>query len=234
MQRVAGSFAHFCAGSSTNASPLTAPCQIGRTQARRAGGFAAVGGGLRPPPNPPSGRVALRAARFLQGAFPRPLPPARFLQGAFPRPMPPALPLQSPPLPAGPCFLGIPLQGTGIGPQAVPPFGRDPPAQSAGPAARLLLSHLTAAAGPAARLPAPSSIPRPPPKPKPPTLPLGKPGACTFLHINSLTAPRFGLRPAAPDSPACSGGRRRPRRRNTPPAPPWPPGRHGRPRSPFR
>ncbi len=212
MQRVAGSFAHFCAGSSTNASPLTAPCQIGRAQARRAGGFAAVGGGLRPPPNPPSGRVALRAARFLQGAFPRPLPPAR--------------PLQSPPLPAGPRFLGIPLQGTGIGPQALPPIGRDPPAQN----------PRAAAAPPGLRpacLPLPQSPARPP-KPKPPTLPLGKPGACTFSHINSLTAPRFGLRPAAPDSPACSGGRRRPRRRNTPPAPPWPPGRHGRPRTPSQ
>ena len=227
MQRVAAPSANFCAGSSTKAPPLTAPCQIGRTQARRAGGFAAVGGGLRPPPNPPSGRVALRAARFLQGAFPRPLPP---------RPAP-----AKPPLPAGPRFLGIPLQGAGIGPQAVPPFGRNPPGArrrgggcAAGPAARLLLSHLTAAAGPAARLPAPSSIPRPPPKSKPPTLPLGKPGAYTFLHINGLTAPRFGLRPAVPDSPACSGGRRRPRRRNTPPAPPWPPGRHGRPRTPSQ
>ena len=47
----------------------------------------------------------------------------------------PARPLQSPPLPADPRFLGIPLQGAGIGPQAVPPFGRDPPAQGAGAAA---------------------------------------------------------------------------------------------------
>ena len=227
MQRVAAPSANFCAGSSTKAPPLTAPCQIGRTQARRAGGFAAVGGGLRPPPNPPSGRVALRAARFLQGAF----PPA-----SATRPAP-----AKPPLPADPRFLGIPLQGAGIGPQAVPPVGRDPPAQSAGAAAappglRPACSFPTSplrrrACGPPA---CPFLDPPPAPKPKPPTLPLGKPGACTFLHINSLTAPRFGLRPAAPDSPACSGGRRRPRRRNTPPAPPWPPGRHGRPRTPSQ
>ncbi len=227
MQRVAAPSANFCAGSSTKAPPLTAPCQIGRTQARRAGGFAAVGGGLRPPPNPPSGRVALRAARFLQGAFPRPLPP---------RPAPAKPPsARRPPLPRHPpagCrhrAAGRPARRAG------PPGARRRGGGGApGPAARLLLSRLTAAAGPAARRPAPSSIPRPPPKPKPPTLPLGKPGACTFLHINGLTAPRFGLRPAAPDSPACSGGRRRPRRRNTPPAPPWPPGRHGRPRTPSQ
>ena len=227
MQRVAGSFAHFCAGSSTKAPPLTAPCQIGRTQARRAGGFAAVGGGLRPPPNPPSGRVALRAARFLQGAFPRPLPP-RPAPAKPPSARRPLLP-RHPPARCRHRAAGRPALRAG------PPGARRRGGGcAAGPAARLLLSPLTAAAGPAARRPAPSSIPRPPPKPKPPTLPLGKPGACTFLHINSLTAPRFGLRPAAPDSPACSGGRRRPRRRNTPPAPPWPPGRHGRPRTPSQ
>ena len=223
MQRVAAPSANFCAGSSTKAPPLTAPCQIGRTQARRAGGSAAVGGGLRPPPNPPSGRAALRAARFLQGAFPRPLPPAR--------------PHRAHPLPAGPCFLGTLLQRAGIGPQAVPPFGRDPPAQGAGAAAappglRPACSFPTSPLPPGLRPACPFLTP--PPITKPPTLPLGKPGACTFLHINSLTAPRFGLRPAAPDSPACSGGRRRPRRRNTPPAPPWPPGRHGRPRTPSQ
>ena len=227
MQRVAAPSANFCAGSSTKAPPLTAPCQIGRTQARRAGGFAAVGGGLRPPPNPPSGRVALRAARFLQGAF----PPA-----SATRPAPQSPPsARRPPLPRHPpawCrhrAAGCPALRAGP-----PGAKRRGGGCAAGPAARLFLSHLTAAAGPAARLPAPSLIPRPPPKPKPPTLPLGKPGACTFLHINSLTAPRFWLRPAAPDSPACSGGRRRPRRRNTPPAPPWPPGRHGRPRTPSQ
>ena len=222
MQRVAAPSANFCAGSSTKAPPLTAPCQIGRTQARRAGGFAAVGGGLRPPPNPPSGRVALRAARFLQGAFP---PPGPCKTPSARRPPLPRHP------PAGCRHRAAGRPALRAGP---PGAKRRGGGCAAGPAARLLLSRLTAAAGPAARLPAPSSIPRPPPKPKPPTLPLGKPGACTFLHINSLTAPRFGLRPAAPDSPACSGGRRRPRRRNTPPAPPWPPGRHGRPRTPSQ
>ncbi len=227
MQRVAGSFAHFCAGSSTNASPLTAPCQIGRAQARRAGGFAAVGGGLRPPPNPPSGRVALRAARFLQGAF----PPA-----SATRPAPQSPPsARRPPLPRHPparCRHRV---------AGRPALRAGPPAQGAGAAAappglRPACSFPTSplrrrACGPPA---CPFLNPSPAPKPKPPTLPLGKPGACTFLHINSLTAPRFGLRPAAPDSPACSGGRRRPRRRNTPPAPPWPPGRHGRPRTPSQ
>ena len=227
MQRVAAPSANFCAGSSTKAPPLTAPCHIGRTQARRAGGFAAVGGGLRPPPNPPFGRVALRAARFLQGAFPRPLPPARPLQS--PLCPPPPLPRQ---LPAGCRHRAAGRPARRAGP---PGAKRRGGGCAAGPAARppapFPPHRCRRACGPPA---CPFLNPPPAPKPKPPTLPLGKPGACTFLHINSLTAPRFGLRPAAPDSPACSGGRRRPRRRNTPPAPPWPPGRHGRPRTPSQ
>ena len=221
MQRVAAPSANFCAGSSTKAPPLTAPCQIGRTQARRAGGFAAVGGGLRPPPNPPSGRAALRAFRTLH----------RFAGGRtvrYPRPWRPRPAPTKPPLPADRRFLGIPLQGAGIGPQAVPPFGRDPRRKAPGRRLR------RRACGPSAPFPPHRCRRACSPPTKPPTLPLGKPGACTFLHINSLTAPRFGLRPAVPDSPACSGGRRRPRRRNTPPAPPWPPGRHGRPRTPSQ
>ena len=225
MQRVAAPSANFCAGSSTKAPPLTAPCQIGRTQARRAGGFAAVGGGLRPPPKPAL-RAGCPAGRPVPAGC---LPPASAL----------ALPLQNPsarrpPLPRHPpaeCrhrAAGRPALRAG------PPGARRRGGGcAAGPAARLLLSHLRRrrACGPPA---CPFLNLSPAPKPKPPTLPLGKPGACTFLHINSLTAPRFGLRPAAPDSPACSGGRRRPRRRNTPPAPPWPPGRRGRPRTPSQ
>ena len=225
MQRVAAPSANFCAGSSTKAPPLTAPCQIGRTQARRAGGFAAVGGGRRPPPNPPSGRVALRAARFLQGAFPRPLPPARPLQS----PLCPPAPASS----ASPCRVPAsgrrPSRPSGGTPRHKAP-GRRLRRRACGPPAPFPPHRCRRACGP----PACPFLNPPPPKPKPPTLPLGKPGACTFLHINSLTAPRFGLRPATPDSPACSGGRRRPRRRNTPPAPPWPPGRHGRPRTPSQ
>ena len=226
MQRVAAPSANFCAGSSTKAPPLTAPCQIGRTQARRAGGFAAVGGGLRPPPNPPFGRVALRAARFLQGAFPRPLPPARPLQTLL---CPPA-PTSS----ASPCRVPgsgrRPSRPSGGTPRRKAP-GRRLRRRACGPPAPFPPHRYRRACGPPA---CPFLNPSSGPKPKPPTLPLGKPGACTFLHINSLTAPRFGLRPAAPDSPACSGGRRRPRRRNTPPAPPWPPGRRGRPRTPSQ
>ena len=226
MQRVAAPSANFCAGSSTKAPPLTAPCQIGRTQARRAGGFAAVGGGLRPPPNPPSGRVALRAARFLQGAFPRPLPPARPLQN----PLCPPAPASS----ASPCRVPAsgrrPSRPSGGTPRRKAP-GRRLRRRACGPPAPFPPHRCRRACGPPA---CPFLNPPPAPKPKPPTLPLGKPGACTFLHINSLTAPRFWLRPAAPDSPACSGGRRRPRRRNTPPAPPWPPGQHGRPRTPSQ
>ena len=192
MQRVAAPSANFCAGSSTKAPPLTAPCQIGRTQARRAGGFAAVGGGLRPPPNPPSGRVALRATRFLQGAFPRPLPPARPLQGAFPRPLPPRSAPAKPPLPAGPRFLGIPLQGAGIGPQAVPPEGRDPPAQGAGAAAappglRPACSFPTSPLPPGLRpacLPLPQSLARP--QTQAPDSPIGKAGG---LHLFAYKQP---------------------------------------------
>ena len=226
MQRVAAPSANFCAGSSTKAPPLTAPCQIGRTQARRAGGFAAVGGGLRPPPQtrPPGGL---------------PCGPPGSCRVPSPDLCLPPGPCKSP-LPAGPRFLGIPLQGAGIGPQAVPPFGRDPRRKApgrrlrrraCGPPAPFPPHRCRRACGPPA---CPFLNPPPAPKPRPPTLPLGKPGACTFLHINSLTAPRFWLRPAVPDSPACSGGRRRPHRRNTPPAPPWPPGRHGRPRTPSQ
>ena len=226
MQRVAAPSANFCAGSSTKAPPLTAPCQIGRTQARRAGAFAAVGGGRRSPPNPPGGRVALRAARFLQGAFPRPLPPARPLQS----PLFPPAPASS----ASPCRVPAsgrrPSRPSGGTPRRKAP-GRRLRRRACGPPAPFPPHRCRRACGPAA---CPFLNPSPAPKPKPPTLPLGKPGACTFLHINSLTAPRFGLRPAAPDSPACSGGRRRPRRRNTPPAPPWPPGRHGRPHTPSQ
>lgn len=238
MQRVAAPSANFCAGSSTKAPPLTAPCQIGRTQARRAGGFAAVGGGLRPPPNPPSGRVALRAARFLQGAFPRPLPPARPLQSPLP-----AASASS----AAPCRVPAsgrrPSRPSGGTPRRKAP-GRRLRRRACGPPAPFPPHRCCRACGPPAPFPphrcrracGPPTCPflNPPPPTKPPTLPLGKPGACTFLHINSLTAPRFGLRPAAPDSPACSGDRRRPHRRNTPPAPPWPPGRHGRPRTPSQ
>ena len=50
----------------------------------------------------------------------------------------------------------------------------------------------------------------------------------------SFIQPHSGWRFAGPGSPACSGDKCRPRRRNTPPAPPWPQVRHGRPRSPFR
>ncbi len=215
MQRVAAPSANFCAGSSTKAPPLTAPCQIGRTQARRAGGFAAVGG--RPP------------------AAPQTRPP-----GGLPCGPPGFCRVPSPGLclPPGPCKTPSARR---------PPLPRHPPAgcrhRAAGRPARRAGPPGArrrgggCAAGPAARpFPFPTS-PLPPglrPPNKAPTLPLGKPGACTFSRINSLTAPRFGLRPAAPDSPACSGGRRRPRRRNTPPAPPWPPGRHGRPRTPSQ
>ena len=225
MQRVAAPSANFCAGSSTKAPPLTAPCQIGRTQARRAGGFAAVGGGLRPPPNPPSGRVALRAARFLQGAFPRPLPPPGPCKAPSAR---------RPPLPRHPPA-GCRHRAAGRPARRAGPPGarRRGGGCAAGPAARPF-PFPTSPLPPGLRPVCPFRNSSPAPKPKPPTLPLGKPGACTFLHINSLTAPRFGLRPAVPDSPACSGGRRRPRRRNTPPAPPWPPGRHGRPRTPSQ
>ena len=166
MQRVAAPSANFCAGSSTKAPPLTAPCQIGRAQARRAGGFAAVGGGLRPPPNPPSGRVALRAFRTLhrlaeahRGRTPPMAPPPGSCKAPSARrpPLPRHPPAESrdraagrPALRAGPP--GARRRGGGC---------------AAGPAAHLLLSHLTAAAGPAACLPAPSSIPRPPPNPNP-------------------------------------------------------------------
>ena len=247
MQRVAAPSANFCAGSSTKAPPLTAPCQIGRAQARRAGGFAAVGAACgRPQPRPPGGLPCGPSAPCtgLRGAHREIPPPMAPPPGSCRVPSPglchppgPTEPTLCPPTPASsasPCKVPASGRRPSRPSGGTPGAGRRGGGCAAGPAARLLLSHLTAAAGPAARLPAPSSIPRPPPKPKPPTLPLGKPGACTFLHINSLTAPRFGLRPAAPDSPACSGGRRRPRRRNTPPAPPWPPGRHGRPRTPSQ
>ena len=197
MQRVAAPSANFCAGSSTKAPPLTAPCQIGRTQ-----------------------------ARFLQGAFPRPLPPARPLQN----PLCPPTPASS----ASPCRVPAsgrrPSRPSGGTPRRKAP-GRRLRRRACGPPVPFPPHRCRRACGPPA---CPFLNPSSAPKPKPPTLPLGKPGACTFLHINSLTAPRFGLRPAAPDSPACSGGRRRPRRRNTPPAPPWPPGQHGRPRTPSQ
>ena len=178
MQRVAAPSANFCAGSSTKAPPLTAPCQIGRTQARRAGGFAAVGGGLRPPPKP-----ALRAGCPAG----RPVP-ARCLPPASASRPPPA----KPPLPAGPRFLGIPLQGAGIGPQAVPPFGRDPPAQSAGAAAappglRPACSFPTSPLPPGLRpvcLPLPQSLVRP--KTQAPDSPIGKAGG---LHLFAYKQP---------------------------------------------
>ena len=226
MQRVAAPSANFCAGSSTKAPPLTAPCQIGRTQARRAGGFAAVGGGLRPPPKP-ARRAGCPAGRPVPAEC---LPPASA----------PARPLQSPPLPAGPASSASPCRVPASGRRPSRPKGGTPRRlapgrrlrrRACGPPAPFPPHRCRRACGPAA---CPFLNPSSTPKPKPPTLPLGKPGACTFLHINSLTAPRFWLRPAAPDSPACSGGRRRPRRRNTPPAPPWPPGRHGRPRTPSQ
>ena len=50
----------------------------------------------------------------------------------------------------------------------------------------------------------------------------------------SLIQPHFGWRFAGPGSPAYSGDKCRPHQRSTPPAPPWPQVRHGRPRSPFR
>ena len=262
MQRVAAPSANFCAGSSTKAPPLTAPCQIGRTQARRAGGFAAVGGGLRPPPKPalragcPAGLPhPAPACGGTPGAHPAHGAPARFLQGAFPRPLPPARPLQNPLCPSAPASSASPCRVPASGrrpsrpeggtPRRLAPGRRlrrracGPPApfpphrcrRACGPPAPFPPHHCRRACGPPA---CPFLNPSSAPKPKPPTLPLGKPGACTFLHINGLTAPRFGLRPAAPDNPACSGGRRRPRRRNTPPAPPWPPGRHGRPRTPSQ
>ena len=226
MQRVAAPSANFCAGSSTKAPPLTAPCQIGRTQARRAGGFAAVGGGLRPPPKP-----ALRAGCPAG----RPVPAGCLSPASASRP-PPA----TPPLPAGPAPSASPCRVPASGRRPSRPSGGTPRRKApgrrlrrraCGPPAPFPPHRCSRACGPPA---CPFLNPPPAPKPKPPTLPLGKPGACTFSHINSLTAPRFGLRPAVPDSPACSGGRRRPRRRNTPPAPPWPPGRHGRPRTPSQ
>ena len=50
----------------------------------------------------------------------------------------------------------------------------------------------------------------------------------------SLIQPHSGRRFAGPGSPAYSGDKCRPHQRSTPPAPPWPQVRHGRPRSPFR
>ena len=225
MQRVAAPSANFCAGSSTKAPPLTAPCQIGRTQARRAGGFAAVGAAYgRPQTRPPGGLPC-----GPPGSCRVPSPSLCLLPGPCKAPLCPPAPASS----ASPCRVPAsgrrPSRPSGGTPRRLAP-GRRLRRRACGPPAPFPPHRCRRACGPSA----PSSIPRPPPKPKPPTLPLGKPGACTFLHINSLTAPRFGLRPAAPDSPACSGGRRRPRRRNTPPAPPWPPGRHGRPRTPSQ
>ena len=178
MQRVAAPSANFCAGSSTKAPPLTAPCQIGRTQARRAGGFAAVGGGLRPPPKP-----ALRAGCPAG----RPVPAGCLPPASASRPAP-----AKPPLPAGPRFLGIPLQGAGIGPQAVPPFGRDPPAQSAGAAAappglRPACSFPTSPLPPGLRpacLPLPQSLARP--QTQAPDSPIGKAGG---LHLFAYKQP---------------------------------------------
>ena len=51
---------------------------------------------------------------------------------------------------------------------------------------------------------------------------------------SSLIQPHSGWRFAGPGSPLCFDDKCRPRRRNTPPAPPWQRVRHGRPRSPFR
>ena len=178
MQRVAAPSANFCAGSSTKAPPLTAPCQIGRTQARRAGGFAAVGG--RPPAAPkPALRAGCPAGRPVPAGC---LPPA-----SASRPAP-----AKPPLPAGPRFLGIPLQGAGIGPQAVPPFGRDPPAQSAGAAAappglRPACSFPTSPLPPGLRpacLPLPQSPARP--QTQAPDSPIGKAGG---LHLFAYKQP---------------------------------------------
>ena len=50
----------------------------------------------------------------------------------------------------------------------------------------------------------------------------------------SFIQPHSGWRFAGPGSPACSGDKCRPHQRSTPPVPPWPQVRHGRPRSPFR
>ena len=50
----------------------------------------------------------------------------------------------------------------------------------------------------------------------------------------SFIQPHSGWRFAGPGSPACSGDKCRPRQRNIPPERLWPPGRRGRPRSPFR
>ncbi len=199
MQRVAAPSANFCAGSSTKAPPLTAPCQIGRTQARRAGGFAAVGGGLRPPPKPalragcpaglphPAPVCGGRTVRYPRPWRPRPVPAGCLPPASASRP-PPA----KPPLPDGPHFLGIPLQGAGIGPQAVPPFGRDPPAQGAGAAAappglRPACPFPTSPLPPGLRpvcLPLPQSPARP--QTQAPDSPIGKAGG---LHLFAYKRP---------------------------------------------
>ena len=247
MQRVAAPSANFCAGSSTKAPPLTAPCQIGRAQARRAGGFAAVGAACgRPQTRPPGGLPCGPSAPCtgLRGAHREIPPPMAPPPGSCRVPSPglclPARPLQSPLCPPAPASSASPCRVPASGRRPSRPSGGTPRRKApgrrrrrraCGPPAPFPPHRCRRACGPPA---CPFLNPSSAPKPKPPTLPLGKPGACTFLHINGLTAPRFGLRPAAPDSPACSGGRRRPRRRNTPPAPPWPPGRHGRPRTPSQ
>ena len=50
----------------------------------------------------------------------------------------------------------------------------------------------------------------------------------------SFIQPHSGWRFAGPGSPACSGDKCRPHQRSTPPVPPWPQVRHGRPRSPSQ
>ena len=174
MQRVAAPSANFCAGSSTKAPPLTAPCQIGRTQARRAGGFAAVGGGLRPPPKPalragcPAGRpVPAGCLPPASASRPAPAKPPSACRPPLPRHPPAGCRHRAagrPALRAGPTGARRRGGGCAAGPAARLPLSHLTAA--AGPAARLLLSHLTAAAGPAARPPSPSSRRRPNPSPR--------------------------------------------------------------------
>ena len=111
-----------------------------------------------------------------------------------------------------------------------PPHPRRPPRAGAGEAAAFTAAD---PAGP--RAPACAGG-RAPPQPAPCTdqkrsSPARLPGPG---NKTSFIQPHSGWRFAGPGSPACSGDKCRPRRRNTPPAPPWPQVRHGRPRSPFR
>ena len=192
MQRVAAPSANFCAGSSTKAPPLTAPCQIGRAQTRRAGGFAAVGAACgRPQTRPPGGLPCGPSAPCtgLRGAHREIPPPMAPPPGSCRVPSPglclPARPLQSPLCPPAPASSASPCRVPASGRRPSRPSGGTPRRKAPGlrPACSFPTSPLPPGLRPAC-LPLPQSLVRP--QTQAPDSPIGKAGG---LHLFAYKRP---------------------------------------------